>query len=60
MGILKDLVTENLLIRGFRETDGEDLYEYLSDEDGNLIWKDTYEYVLLKDECTYQENIEVN
>lgn len=31
MGILKDLVTENLLIRGFRETDGEDLYEYLSD-----------------------------
>lgn len=27
MGILKDLVTENLLIRGFRETDGEDLYD---------------------------------
>lgn len=27
IGILKDLVTENLLIRGFRETDGEDLYD---------------------------------
>lgn len=27
MGILKDLVTERLLIRGFRGTDGEDLYD---------------------------------
>lgn len=30
---MKELVTERLLIRDFRETDGEDLYEYLSDEE---------------------------
>ena len=30
---MKELVTERLLIRNFRETDSEDLYEYLSDEE---------------------------
>lgn len=30
---MKELVTERLLIRNFRETDGEDLYEYMSDEE---------------------------
>ncbi len=30
---MKELVTERLIIREFRETDGEDLYEYLSDEE---------------------------
>ena len=30
---MKELVTERLIIRDFRESDGEDLYEYLSDEE---------------------------
>lgn len=30
---MKELVTEHLIIRDFRESDGEDLYEYLSDEE---------------------------
>ena len=30
---MKDLPTERLLIRKFKETDGEDLYEYLSNEE---------------------------
>lgn len=51
MGILKDLVTERLLIRGFRETDGEDLYEYLSDEE--VVRYEPYK-VLSKDEA-YKE-----
>ena len=30
---MEELVTERLIIRDFRETDGEDLYEYISDEE---------------------------
>lgn len=30
---MRELVTDRLLIRKFREIDGEDLYEYLSDEE---------------------------
>ena len=30
---MRELVTERLLIRRFKETDGEDLYEYLSDKE---------------------------
>ena len=30
---MKELLTERLVIRKFKESDGEDLYEYLSDEE---------------------------
>lgn len=30
---MKELLTKHLLIRNFRKSDGEDLYEYLSDEE---------------------------
>ena len=58
---MKEIITERLILRGFKETDYDDLYEYLSQlrddefegypgityENGNPIWKDTYVYAKL-------------
>ena len=59
---MKEIITERLILRGFKETDYDDLYEYLSQlrndefegypgityENGNPIWKDTYVYAIIK------------
>ena len=40
--------TERLILRSFCKEDLQDLYEYLADEEGNPLWKDTFVYFRLK------------
>lgn len=41
--------TERLIMRRFRKVDLQDLYEYLSDELGKPIRKDTFVYAILNE-----------
>lgn len=50
---MESIETERLILRPFRESDYDDLFEFLyqlrDDEfEGNPIWKDTYVYAKLK------------
>ena len=55
---MRPIETERLILRAFRETDYDDLYEFLSqlrqniffhrDADGAPVWKDTFVYAMLE------------
>jgi hypothetical protein len=65
MNIMKEIRTERLLLRPFRESDYDDLFEFLSQpeddefegypgityENGVPVWKDTLVYAILEDEA---------